>query len=54
MSNYAQSKKARHITAVIYLLFLTFIVGGTLLSQKDNAPKVENELKATETKSVQP
>ena len=38
MNNYHESKKARRVAAIAYLLFMTFIVGGTLLSQQ-NTPK---------------
>lgn len=34
MNNYEQSKKARRITAVVYLLIMTVVVGGTYLSQQ--------------------
>lgn len=33
MNNYEESKKARRIAAVVYLIFMAFIVGGTYLSQ---------------------
>lgn len=33
MNNYEESKKARRIAAVVYLIFMVFIVGGTYLSQ---------------------
>lgn len=34
MDHYNQSKKARRITSIIYLLILSFIVGGTYLSEQ--------------------
>jgi hypothetical protein len=42
MNDYEQSKKARRITAVIYLLIMTVIMTGTYISQqqKENAQKV--------------
>lgn len=33
MNNYEESKKARRIAAVVYLIFMAFIVSGTYLSQ---------------------
>lgn len=34
MDEWEKSKKARRIAAVVYLLVLAFIVGGTQLSQR--------------------
>ncbi|MEQ1622300.1 MAG: hypothetical protein ABL919_12910 [Methylococcales bacterium] len=34
MNQYTQTKKARRITSAIYLLILSFIVGGTYLSEQ--------------------
>ncbi|MGZ5051214.1 MAG: hypothetical protein ACXWF8_00090 [Methylobacter sp.] len=34
MDNYQQSKKARRIISVVYLLIMTVIMTGTYLSQK--------------------
>lgn len=33
MSQYEESKKARRVAAVVYLIFMAFILGGTYLSQ---------------------
>jgi len=33
MNNYEQSKTARRVAAVVYLIFMAFILGGTYLSQ---------------------
>lgn len=33
MSSYEESKKARRIAAIVYLIFMAFILGGTYLSQ---------------------
>lgn len=37
MSNYHESKKARRVAAVIYLLIMAFIMGGTYLSEQKKA-----------------
>ncbi|MGZ5620523.1 MAG: hypothetical protein ACXWFG_06610 [Methylobacter sp.] len=34
MNNYEQSKKARRIVSVVYLLIMTVIMSGTYLSQQ--------------------
>jgi hypothetical protein len=34
MSEYEKSKKARRVAAVVYLMVMTFVVGGTYLSQR--------------------
>lgn len=34
MSNYEENKKARRIVAVVYLLVMSILVGGTYLSQQ--------------------
>lgn len=41
MSNYEESKKARRIVAVVYLLIMTILVGGTYLSQQHTASEQE-------------
>jgi len=43
MNNYEQSKKARRIISVVYILIMTVIMTGTYLSQqqKEEAEKVE-------------
>jgi len=43
MDNYHESKKARRVAAIAYLLFMTFIVGGTLLSQQNTSEPKANE-----------
>jgi len=42
MNNYEQSKKARRIASVVYILIMAVIMGGTYLSQqqKDAAEMV--------------
>jgi hypothetical protein len=37
MSHYNDSKKARRITAVIYLLIMAIVMGGTYLSEQKKA-----------------
>jgi len=34
MNNYEQSKKARRIASVVYLLVMAVVLGGTYLSQQ--------------------
>jgi hypothetical protein len=46
MNNYHESKKARRVAAIAYLLFMTFIVGGTLLSQQNTPQSKANESQA--------
>ncbi|EGW19866.1 hypothetical protein [Methylobacter tundripaludum] len=43
MNNYEQSKKARRIASVVYILIMAVVMGGTYLSQqqKDAAGKTE-------------
>jgi hypothetical protein len=43
MENYHESKRARRVASVIYLLFLGFIVGGTLLAQKEPHETIKQE-----------
>ena len=45
MNNYHESKKARRVAAIAYLLFMVFIVGGTLLSQQNTSESKDNEPK---------
>ncbi len=45
MNSYEESKKVRRIAAVIYLLVMAFLVGGTYLSQQK---KAEAERKAND------
>jgi len=37
MSAYKTSRKVRYTSAIIFIVFMTFIVGGTLLSQSNQA-----------------
>jgi hypothetical protein len=37
MSSYEQSKKARRVASVVYLLIMAVIMGGTYLSQQQKA-----------------
>jgi hypothetical protein len=41
MNNYEQSKKARRVASITYLIIMAFILGGTYLSnqQKESAKK---------------
>ncbi|BCG62479.1 MAG: hypothetical protein methR_P0120 [Methyloprofundus sp.] len=34
MSVYKTSKKVRYVTSVVFVLFMVFIVGGSLISQQ--------------------
>ncbi len=47
MNAYQESKKARRVAAIVYLVFMAFILGGTLLSQTD---KVEQSEKHDDSK----
>lgn len=44
MNSYQQSKKARYIVSVVYLLIMAVIMGGTYLSQqqKETAAKASH------------
>ena len=46
MKNYEQGKKVRRIAAVIYIMLMAVVVGGTYLSQqqKDTANKTAQTL----------
>lgn len=37
MNQYEESKKARRIAAIIYLLFMVVVMGGTYLSDQNKA-----------------
>lgn len=37
MSQYKESKKARYMAAIIYLIFMAVILGGTYLSEQYKA-----------------
>ena len=37
MSAYKTSKKVRYITSIIFVLFMTFIVGGSYFAQQNQA-----------------
>ncbi|MCX7100149.1 MAG: hypothetical protein NTX38_01285 [Methylobacter sp.] len=37
MSNYEQSKKARRVASVVYLLIMAIVLSGTYLSQQQKA-----------------
>ncbi len=39
MNNYEQSKKARRIVSVVYILIMTVIMSGTYLSQQQKEAK---------------
>lgn len=45
MNNYENSKKARRVASVIYLLFMSVILGGTYISnqQKELTERVSKE-----------
>ena len=50
MDHYHESKKARRIAAVVYLLFMAFIMTGTYLSEQDKA--MQNSTQAEPKKCV--
>ena len=53
MSNYEESKKARRIIAVVYLLIMTILVSGTYLSQQKTASEQEfDDLSFSDEKPV--
>ncbi len=37
MNNYEQSKKARRVASVVYLLIMAIVMGGTYLSQQQKS-----------------
>jgi len=37
MSAYKTSRKVRYTSAIVFIIFMSFIVGGTLLSQSNQA-----------------
>ena len=49
MNNYENSKKARRIASIIYLLIMAVILGGTYLSQqqRESAEKASQKLPAS-------
>ena len=52
MNNYENSKKARRVASVVYLLIMAFILGGTYLSEqkKESAKSAANtSSQSTET-----
>lgn len=48
MSYYEESKRVRRITAIIYLLFMAVVMGGTYLSEQDKAEQKASQ--STESK----
>ena len=42
MSIYEESKKARRIAAVIFILFMSFILGGTYINQQTQVLEDDN------------
>ncbi len=40
MSAYQTSKKVRYTTAVIFIMFMTFIVGGSYLAEQNNLQQI--------------
>ena len=38
MNSYEQGKKVRRVSAVIYLLIMAIVVGGTYISQREKKP----------------
>lgn len=49
MNNYEHSKKARRVASITYLLIMTFILGGTYISnqKKEAVKKVLTQLPET-------
>jgi len=47
MSNYEQSKTARRVASIVFLLVLGVVVGGTLLSEQQKS--ASRELSPTST-----
>lgn len=46
MDHYHDSKKARRIAAIVYIIFMLFILGGTYISEQQKAqtqPKAPNQ-----------
>ena len=44
MGNYEESKKARRIAAVVFILFMSFILGGTYINQQSQVVEDENSI----------
>jgi len=49
MSSYEQSKTARRVASIVFLLVLGVVVGGTLLSEQQKS--ASQELSPTSTKT---
>ncbi len=47
MDNYHNSKKARRIAAIVYIIFMAFILGGTYISEQQKAQAQPQEAKPT-------
>jgi len=45
MSHYEQSKKARRVASVVYLLIMAVILGGTYISQQNKASAAKAEVR---------
>jgi len=46
MTHYEQSKKARRVASVVYLIIMAVILGGTFISQQNKASAAKVEVKA--------
>lgn len=44
MSAYKTSKKVRYISSIVFILFMAFIVGGTLISQQQAGTMTANDM----------
>jgi hypothetical protein len=45
MSHYEQSKKARRVASIVYLLIMAVILGGTYISQQNKASAAKVEVR---------
>ena len=51
MNHYEQSKKARRVASVVYLIFMAVILGGTFISQQKKASAAKAEVKVQPEKA---
>jgi len=51
MNNYEQSKKARRVASITYLIIMGFILGGTYLSNQQKAAAKKELVKSQEMPS---
>lgn len=43
MDNYHKSKQARRVAAIVYMVFMLFILGGTYLSQQQKTSTTKTD-----------